>query len=137
MNSIHVQIVTPEKTLYESDVDSLTCTTETGEITILPNHIALVTVILAGDIHIIKQNEIIPMVTGQGILQISENKCSLLVNTAEHIEGVDIERAQNAAERARSYMESKQFASDVEYARMQALLDRNIARIRGVQKWKK
>ena len=137
MQSIHLQIVTPEKVLYESDVDSITCTTEQGQITILPNHSALVSVLLASDAHIVKQNEIIPIVVGQGVLQVSSNHCYMMVNTAEHIDGIDLERAESAASRARAFMDSKEFGSDIEFARVQALLDRNLARIKAVQKWKK
>ena len=51
MSTLNFKIVTPEKTVYENNgVLQISLPTMTGEITVLPNHIPLVTVLKAGEL---------------------------------------------------------------------------------------
>ena len=57
MNKLHFQIITPDKIAYDDEIDSLTLPTTEGEITILPNHIPLVTAVKPGEIMIRKDQK--------------------------------------------------------------------------------
>lgn len=54
---IHFKIATPERVVYESEVDSVTCPTQMGEITVLPNHIPLVANLKAGELKIVENGQ--------------------------------------------------------------------------------
>jgi len=137
-NKLLLKIITPEKLAYESEVDSVTCMTEGGEITILPGHIPLVSTITTGELSVRKEDGVvIPFVLGQGVLEVYNNTVSVLVNTTEPAIDVDIDRAQQALERARAAMERKADMLDVEFANLQSQIERNIARLRIGNKWKK
>ncbi len=47
---LSLKIVTPERIVYEDDIDSVTLMTEMGEVTILPNHVPLVSNLRAGEV---------------------------------------------------------------------------------------
>ena len=49
MHRMHVKIVIPERVVFEDEIDALSAMTETGELTILPGHISLVTALRAGE----------------------------------------------------------------------------------------
>ncbi|MCX6780134.1 MAG: ATP synthase F1 subunit epsilon [Candidatus Magasanikbacteria bacterium] len=56
MSKINLKIVTPEKVIYENNqVDQITIPTTTGEITVLPNHVPLVSILKSGEM-IFKEN---------------------------------------------------------------------------------
>jgi len=55
MNNLTIKIVTPERIVFEGQGESLTVMTESGEITILPGHIPLVTILRPGEMRF-KQN---------------------------------------------------------------------------------
>ena len=52
MNSkqLKLKIITPERLILEEIVDQVSLPTENGEITVLPDHIPLITSLLSGDI---------------------------------------------------------------------------------------
>ena len=54
---IKFEIITPERTVYQDDIDQLTLPTKMGEITILPHHIPLVAALLPGELRIKKNDQ--------------------------------------------------------------------------------
>ena len=67
---IKFKIVTPEKVVYEADIDSVSLPTEQGEITVLPNHIPLVSTVVAGELVVRKGNEVQPMAVSGGFVEV-------------------------------------------------------------------
>jgi F-type H+-transporting ATPase subunit epsilon len=133
----HIVLITPEKTLYDAVVESFTCQTEEGEITLLANHIDAVIAVKAGEAYVVHNGEHVPLVVGQGVLNFDKNTCTVLINTAEHVDQIDEERAREALKRAKEYVDTNKNALDRDYARMQGLIERNLARIRGLERWRK
>lgn len=136
-NGLLLKIITPEKTAYESNVESVTVMTESGEITVLPGHIPLVTTIIAGELHARRNGESVPFALGQGVLGVSNDEVKVLVNTTEIATEIDLDRAQEAIQRAHQAMESTEHMIDVEFADMQARIERNLNRIKIGNKWRK
>ena len=137
LNGLLLKIITPEKTAYESNVESVTVMTESGEITVLPGHIPLVTTIIAGELHARRNGESVPFALGQGVLGVSNDEVKVLVNTTEIATEIDLQRAQEAIRRAHQAMESAEHMIDVEFADMQARIERNLNRIKIGNKWRK
>ena len=134
---IHLKMFTPERTIYDADVEQITLPTMDGEITVLPNHIPLVSVLRAGEMRVVKDGAEIPMIVAGGFIEVQpESKVEILADAAERIEEVDIERAEAARTRAEEYLRTKKFETDVEYTALQAALERALARIRIAKKYR-
>ena len=132
MNKIRFKIATPERVVYESEVDSVSCPTEMGEVTILPNHIPLVANLRAGELRVDGKN----IFVAGGFLEVRPgNEVVILADAAEHEEEIDLARAEEARERARKAM-SEQTLSEEEYAATAAALEKSLARIQFAKKRK-
>lgn len=138
MKVLHVEIITPQGLLYESDCDSVSVMTSQGEVTILPDHVLLITPISYGEVHITKDKEIIPFAISEGVLQVKENnKVILLVESSERAEEVDTDALQDAIERAQKAMQEKDNTMDIDFARFQSQIERDLNKVRVAKKWRK
>lgn len=143
---IKLKIITPEKTVYQDDVLSIAIPTEAGEITVLPDHQPLVTIAVTGEIRIKKpdQNEVVPLAISSGIVEVRESfnpknistEVVILAYRAEFAFQIDIDRAKESLERAQKLLEQKEFESDVDFAKFQAMMDKEINRIEIFKKWR-
>lgn len=135
MKTFPFEIATPERVVYKDDVESVTLPTVDGEITILADHVPLVTVLKAGEMVIRKGSEVRPYAIGGGFLEMDGKKLTVLADTTEHIEEIDEQRAEEARKRAEALKKTKAI-DDVEFARMSAKLERDLNRLRIVRKYK-
>ena len=136
MNKLKLKIVTPERVLLESEIDSVSCPTALGQITILPGHIPLVSTLTAGEIIVRENGTEKYMVATGGVVEVrTGNETVVLADAAEPEEEVDEQRAMVARERARKIM-AEQTLSEEEYAATAAALERSLARLRVAQKKK-
>jgi F-type H+-transporting ATPase subunit epsilon len=134
-NTIKFKIVTPEKTVYEDSIDQLTLPTMEGEITVLPNHIPIISVLAPGELVAKKDGEEVAMAVSGGMVEVRKNEITVLADTAERAEEIDLARAEEARQKAENIKEEKIRMDDVEYAAaVAALLERNLARIRVARK---
>lgn len=131
MASLQLKIVTPERVVYEDTVDSVTATTQMGEITILPNHVPLVTNLRAGELSVRVKGEEQFLVASSGFLEVRPgNIIVILADTAERVEELELEKIAEAKERARLLLEEKRHVDDVAFADAAAMLERELARER-------
>src|SRR3989338_515301 len=122
MDNLHFEITTPERTVYKSEVDQVTVPTAMGEITVLPNHIPLVSQLVSGELVIKKGSEKIHLAVSGGFVEVRQgNHVVILADTAERAEEIDVARAEEARERARQLV--SQARPDAEsFAQASALL---------------
>ena len=138
MDKIKFKIATPEKVVYENDILQASIPTTSGEITILPNHIPLVSILQAGELKIKDKNGEQAVAVSGGFLEIKpNNEVVILADNAERAEEIDIDRAEQARQRAEEQMEKAKAEEDVDYARLQAVLDREMNRVVVGKKYKK
>ncbi|TAN32947.1 F0F1 ATP synthase subunit epsilon [Patescibacteria group bacterium] len=138
MATLKFKIVTPEKTVYENDIFQVSIPTMTGEITILPNHIPLVSILKSGEMKVVdKLGEQYIAVAG-GFLEVKgNNEVVILADNAERAEEIDITRAEEARQRAEEQMKQVKTVQDIDFAKLQAVIDREMNRIRVGKKYKK
>jgi len=74
-----VEILTPEKKVFDGDVDILTVPTRSGLISIMSNHTSLVSAVEAGEIRAKTKNEEKVFECEKGVLETINNKTSLLL----------------------------------------------------------
>jgi len=137
-NTINFKITTPEKTVYENNVvEQVTIPTMDGEITVMPNHIPLVSILKAGELLIKDKIGLHPIAVAGGFLEVrGNNEIIILADNAEVATEIDVDRAEAARARAEKEMKEKSVA-DVDYARLQAVIDREMNRIRVGKKYRK
>ena len=135
MPQLQIVITTPERIVYQDTVDSVSMPAVDGEITVLPNHIPLVSVLKAGELVIRKGSEIHPYAIGGGFIEVDGKKLNILADTAEHVEEIDEQQAEEARQRAEKLKEEKRFDTE-EYASLAAKLDRDLARLHVVRKYR-
>lgn len=144
---IKLKILTPEKIVYQDEVLEITLPTESGEITILSQHAPLVSIVKTGEIRIKKQdnNEVIPFAISTGVVEIRSSDESekmdteviILASRTESSSDIDIDRAQEAYKRAEKAMQEAENLLDVDYAKLQAVLEKELNRINIAKKWRK
>ena len=134
MNKIKFKIVTPERTVFENEIDQATLPTQDGEITVLPNHIPLISALKPGDLMIKKDGEEIDLAVSGGIVEVQNNEITILADTAERAEEIDLARAEEARKQAEDLKKEAIRMDDTEYAATAAFLERNLARIKVARK---
>ncbi|MDD5083794.1 MAG: ATP synthase F1 subunit epsilon [Candidatus Moranbacteria bacterium] len=137
MKKITLKIITPEKVVSEEEVYQVTLPIEDGEITILPEHISYIGALKAGEVVYRKesaQSDEIALAVSGGFVEFHDNVLTLLADTAEYADAIDIARAQEAKERAEKLMRQDTFLDSEEYARIAASLEKQLTRIRVARK---
>jgi F-type H+-transporting ATPase subunit epsilon len=138
MNIAPFKIVTPDGVIYEDDIVKVTIPTQAGEITLLPDHAPLVSVLKPGEINISKDGSIIDLAVSTGILEIRPSgEIFILADTAERAEHIDIDRAEEARKRAEKLLKEHKDVEDVAYAKIMAKMEKELARISVGRKYRK
>lgn len=127
-NTLHVEVVTAERELYNGEADSVNAQGTEGRLGILPRHAALLTMLAPGELTIKLGGAEEPLFVSGGFLEVSNNVVSVLADTAEHAEEIDQARAEEARRRAQERLE--QTESDADRAALNATLERAMARLR-------
>jgi len=131
------KIVTPEKIVYEKEIDQVTLPTSQGQITILPNHLPLVAILVPGELIIKNQKkEEIFMAVAHGFIEVGKNEIRVLTETAERAEEIDELRAQEARLRAQKLLQETKNKEMVDYTALAAKLAKETARLKVAKKKK-
>lgn len=133
-NKINFKIVTPEKTVLEDTIDQATLPIADGEVTILPNHQSYIGALKAGEVVLKKDKEEINLAVSGGFVEFNNNSLTVLADTAERAEEVDIKRAEEARKKAEEAMRERTQMDDTEYARVAAEIERSTARLKVAKK---
>jgi F-type H+-transporting ATPase subunit epsilon len=107
-------IVTPEKIFYEDEVTSLVAPGSEGYLGVLTDHAPLITGLVPGKLTVKDENsqEVHFSISG-GFMEVFKNQVTILADSIEFIQDIDIERAKRALERARQRLRSKEKKVDI------------------------
>ena len=135
---IHFLLVTPDGVRYDDMASSVSIPTEQGEVTILPNHSLFISKLKSGKITIVKSDGTTSVLSiSHGLLEVrSNNTLYVLADSAEHAADIDIARAEAARKRAEELLASAELDNQMEYARIQAQIEKELARISVGNKYK-
>jgi F-type H+-transporting ATPase subunit epsilon len=128
VDKLHLEIVTPQKLLVDEEVEIVEAPGTAGEFGILPGHVPFLTTLEHGEIHYVANGKNQFLATSGGFAEVTDNKVTMLLNTAEFGEDIDVARAQRARERAESALRELTI-DDAQYHVLQAALIRAIMRI--------
>lgn len=134
MKLIHIKIVTPEKIVFEDDMEAAILPTVSGEITVLPQHIALISTLASGEIILKKNNQETSLVVSGGFIELNNNTLNILADMAERAEDIDAEKAQEARQKAEDLKKQAKIMDDQEYTRVSSMIERETARLKVAKK---
>src|ERR1035437_8073811 len=129
-----LEIITPTKVVLSEEVDEVTLPTVNGEISILPNHIDLLTKINPGEMIVHRNNKTETYAITGGFLEINHNHVNVLANHAIHADDIEIAKAEQAKERAEKAMKEKGSEQDLIMA--QTELRRSVLELKVARKHK-
>lgn len=133
MKTITVSVVTPDGPVHESDVEMVSTRAETGEIGILPGHIPLVAPLQIGSVRLTKDGNTTYVAISGGFLEVHDDQVTILAQSAEEAEEIDIDRAVRAKERAEQRLKEKK-QEHVDFRRAELALQRALNRISVAQR---
>ncbi|MFL2922053.1 MAG: ATP synthase F1 subunit epsilon [Limisphaerales bacterium] len=122
-----LEIVTPEDKIYSDDVNMVTLPGKEGQMGIFPNHVPLMTQVAAGEILAQKGSEQQYLAVGEGFVQITPDKISVLTDMAVAEDNIDEAKAEEAKKQAEARLQEK--LSDEELATVKAALAHSIAQL--------
>ena len=127
-NTIKLEIVTPEATVYSEDVDMVTLPGVEGQMGVLPQHVRLMTQLVPGELIVRKDGHDDFMAVGQGLVEVNNERVSILTTMAIAVDRIDEAAAEEARQRAAARLREK--ISSEEVASVNASLARSIAQLR-------
>ncbi len=130
-----LKIITPEKVVLEERVDQVTIPTTEGEITILPGHIPLVSILGKGDVVAKVDGEDVPLVAVGGFIRVDGDEVAIMADFAEAVALIgpdEIEKAKARAQELQQKFENKEI---VDFEHFEAELERSLTRSRIGAKW--
>ncbi|MHA6481381.1 F0F1 ATP synthase subunit epsilon [Paenibacillus sp. strain BS8-2] len=127
MSTFLVEIVTPERKVYEETANMVSVKGSEGELGILPNHIPLVTPLRIAPVTIKRGGVVDVVAVNGGFIEVRKDKIVILAESAELSRDIDVKRAEAAKKRAEDRLASKQ--DEFDYRRAELALQRAMNRL--------
>src|SRR5688572_3188249 len=127
-NTLKLEIVTPDSKTYSEDVDMVTLPGVEGEMGIYPQHVPLMTQIVAGEIVARKGGKDFFLAVGEGFVEITGDRVAIMTDMAIRAENIDEVQAEEARKRAEARLSEK--LDDEEAAMVSAALAHSLAQLK-------
>lgn len=102
--SFSLRIITPARTLYTGDVASLKAPGTEGSFGVLANHAPMVASLTTGKIDFVDDGDRRNLATSGGFVEVSAEGVTVLAETAEFNDDIDVARAEASRDRARQWL---------------------------------
>jgi len=126
--TLKLEIVTPEAKAYSEDVEMVTLPAIEGEMGIMPQHVPLMTQIVAGEIIARKDGRDFFLAVGEGFVEITGERVAIMTDMAMRAENIDEAKAEEARKRAEARLAEK--LDDEESAMVSAALAHSLAQLK-------
>lgn len=131
--SFNLEIISPIRTLFKGDVNSVIIPGTLGSFQVLKNHAPLVSSFEIGLIKIQREADILEYSTSGGIFEVKNNNAIILAETIESKEEIDLARARNSKSRAEQILKMGDVRKD-EKSEAKVSLQKAINRIKVAEK---
>lgn len=136
MAQIHLQLVTPQRRVLDEELESITLPTTMGEITILPEHVALVATLKTGELTARSKDSEHNIFVAGGFVEVKDgSKVIILADTAEHHHEIDEAETEAAKQRAEEALKQSNISQE-DYALAAASLERSLSKLNIVRKYR-
>jgi len=133
---IRCEIVSQEHTVFEGDVDSILLPGTEGEMGVLPHHSPLLTTLKHGVVKIRKEGRDQLFAVAGGVAEIQPDIVTVLADSAEDIEDIDVARAQAAKRRAEAFLAHAEQEDPNRVLIMEAALRRSNLRLEAARRFR-
>src|SRR5690348_2895691 len=113
-STLRLEIVTPEGKVYSEDVEMVTLPGVVGQMGVYPQHVPLTTQMVPGEIIVRKNGGTLFLATGEGLIEVTADRVSVLTDLAVAADRIDEAKAEEARQRAEARLLEK--LSDEEVA---------------------
>jgi F-type H+-transporting ATPase subunit epsilon len=127
-DELMLEIVTPEKLAFSGNIEEVTIPGTEGEFGVLRGHAALLGSVDIGELSFTRENKKTYYAVNTGYAEVTANKVTVLVETAERSDQIDKERARRAKENAEGKL-AKMSKDDMEFEVVRTALVRAMTRI--------
>jgi F-type H+-transporting ATPase subunit epsilon len=125
--TLKLEIVTPQATVFSDDVEMVTVPGVEGEIGVYPNHVRLMTQMVPGQVTVQQNGGERLLAVGEGLIEVSPTRVSIVTDMAIAADRIDEANVEDARARALAQLQEK--ISDEEIASVNASLARSLAQL--------
>ena len=125
---LKLELVTPYKKVLSEEVDEITAPGSLGEFGVLPGHAPFLTSLKIGEFSYKAENRVFHLAVNWGYFEVENDTVTVLVETAERSDEIDLERAKAALGHAEEKL-TKLTSEDHDYRMYEAALERAIIRV--------
>lgn len=126
-STIKLEIVTPDRVVVSEEVDYVGVPGVMGQFGVLKNHIPYLAALSIGTLYYKKGSEIKYVFISGGFAEVDGDSITILAESAERAEEIDVERARKAKERAEKRLQAQK--EEIDFARARAALQRALQRL--------
>jgi len=126
-NTLKLEIVTPNATVYSEDVEMVTLSGVEGQMGIYPQHVRLMTQLVPGEMIVRKDGRDTFLAVGEGLAEITNERVAIVTDMAVAADNIDEAKAEEARQRAAARLRDK--LSSQEVASVNAALARSLAQL--------
>lgn len=130
-----VEIISPDRIFYEGDATFVEMVVSEGEIGVYPGHIPMTNILKPGIIVLHSGDKVERAALHEGFVEILPDRITILAETAEWPDEINVDRAREAEERAEKRLAGRPDGLDI--ARAELALRRALVRIELVERYKK
>lgn len=107
MSTFNLKVVAPDRQILDAPIESLTVRTTSGDVGILKGHTNYIAPLAIGALTVNFEDKTkrVAAIAG-GLIKVDENGTTILTNTCEWSDEIDIDRARKAKERADNYIKN-------------------------------
>jgi F-type H+-transporting ATPase subunit epsilon len=127
VDTLRLEIVTPEAVVFSEDVHMVTLPGVDGQIGIYPHHVHLITQVVPGEIIVTNHGRESYLAVGEGLVEVTARRVAIVTDMAIPAERIDAAKAEEA--RARAEARLRERISDEEVASVNASLVRSLAQL--------
>jgi F-type H+-transporting ATPase subunit epsilon len=132
-DELMLEIVSPEKMVFSGKIEEVTVPGTEGEFGVLRGHEAFLSSVDIGELNFLKEGKKTHYAVNYGYAEVTSDKVTILVETAERSDYIDKDRALKAKDNAESRL-GQLTKEDAEYEIMRTALARAIARVSVAEK---
>jgi F-type H+-transporting ATPase subunit epsilon len=119
--TVHVDIVSAEKSLFSGVAEMVIAPGEAGELGIMPKHVPMLTRLKPGSVRVINAGSEELIYVSGGILEVQPDKITVLSDTAERGADLDEARATEALKKAEEALKNREAAIDHAQAQLELI----------------
>ena len=127
VNTLKLEIVTPDATVYSGQVESVILQGVEGQMTLLPQHTRLITQLVPGEMIVRKAGRDEFLAVGEGLVEVTGKRVAIVTDMAVAAENIDEARVEEARQRAAARLREK--LSSEEVAAVNASLARSLVQL--------